>query len=458
MTAVPMLQALSWGEESPLRPSGEVDVEALAHGLARSDYPGGRRRQPYTRAQHAVVVSEAVEMFAGLRLPERRVLAMHAWLAEVRDAELRDKKCKRAGEARKRLALRTIDLEALADVLAHTNRWDDSVAPAAAAFDESLKSLGGLDSENRRRLSLYALLAETVLAGLGTAVAEAALKAAGLRPGSTRVMGTHPAVRPPDGGRGSAPRPAGPGLRRGECLSGHQETHRVVGAGQGRAALACALPGADHSQGESKDMNDSEQVRTLRWPGAPATVTAAEMDFEAVAHVLGNTCCWGGRSRRFYSLAQHALTVSGAIDRLGGMNEEDRRVLSLHALLADAWRAWVREDPGAQPSGKAAAQARRSEKAAVIRTVLEAARLDIELPGDWADALRFTQRMAEAAVSRDLPEGGTGGERSGPLGGTGPLFPPLKDRTRPLRPDRAATLWFERFGELSKPAQGDTEQ
>ena len=92
MTAVPMLQALSWGEESPLRPSGEVDVEALAHGLARSDYPGGRRRQPYTRAQHAVVVSEAVETLAGLRLPERRVLAMHAWLAEVRDAELRDRK------------------------------------------------------------------------------------------------------------------------------------------------------------------------------------------------------------------------------------------------------------------------------------------------------------------------------------------------------------------------------
>ena len=207
-----------------------------------------------------------------------------------------------------------------------------------------------------------------------------------------------------------------------------------------------------------KNMNDSEQVRTIRWPGDPATVTAEGVDFEAVAHMLGNTCCWGGRSRRFYSLAQHALTVSGAIDRLGGMNEEDRRVLSLHALLADAWRAWVREDPGAQPSGKAAAQARRSEKAAVIRTVLEAARLDIELPGDWADALRFTQRMAEAAVSRDLPEAGTGGERSGPLGGTGPLFPPLKDRTRPLRPDRAATLWLERFGELSEPPQGDTER
>ena len=199
-------------------------------------------------------------------------------------------------------------------------------------------------------------------------------------------------------------------------------------------------------------MNDSEQVRTIRWPGDPATVTAAEVDFEGVAHVLGNACCWGGRSRRFYSLAQHALTVSGAIDRLGGMNEEDRRVLSLHGLLADAWRAWVRDDPGAPPSGKAAAQARRSEKAVVRRAVLEAAGLEVELPGDWADALRFTQRMAEAAVSRDLPEAGTGGERSGPL------FPPLKDRTRPLRPDRAATLWLERFGELSEQTRASTSK
>ena len=32
--------------------------------------------------------------------------------------------------------------------------------------------------------------------------------------------------------------------------------------------------------------------------GDPATVAAESVDFEAVAHVLGNTCCWGGRSRR----------------------------------------------------------------------------------------------------------------------------------------------------------------
>ena len=184
-TVVPILQALSWGRKSPLLPSGDVDIEALARGLARSEYPGVRRQQPYTRAQHALVVSEAVESLAGLRLPERRVLAMHAWLAEVRNAELRDGKGTRKGGARNRLALRTMDLEPLADVLARTNRWDarggrvDGVPSAAMAFDARLQTLVGLEEENRKSLSLYALLAETVLAGLGMAVAEAALQNAG---------------------------------------------------------------------------------------------------------------------------------------------------------------------------------------------------------------------------------------------------------------------------------------
>ena len=178
MRAVPILQALCWGDESPLLPSGEVDFEALAQGLARAGYRGAPRPKPYTRAQHALVVSEAVDTLAGLRPRERRVMAMHAWLAQVRDAQLRDNE--RAGEGKKRVALRTMDIEALADVFAGTDRWDEAMAPGAVAFDECLKSLGGLDAHERRRLSLYALLTETVLAGLGTPVAEAALRAAGL--------------------------------------------------------------------------------------------------------------------------------------------------------------------------------------------------------------------------------------------------------------------------------------
>ena len=200
-------------------------------------------------------------------------------------------------------------------------------------------------------------------------------------------------------------------------------------------------------------MNASEPTRAISWPGDPATLTAEAVDFEALAHVLGNTCCWGGRSRRFYSLAQHAVTVCDAVGRLGGMNEEARRILSLHALLADARRAWVAglapagllpaELPPAGP-GRAAEQARRGA-AAVQRAVLEAAGLEEPLSEDWAEALRFVQRMAEGAVCRDLPEAAIGRENQG---GAGPLFPPLKERIRPIGPDRAARRWLERFKEL----------
>ena len=190
-------------------------------------------------------------------------------------------------------------------------------------------------------------------------------------------------------------------------------------------------------------MNDSERSRTLRWPGDPATLTAEGVDFQALAHVLANTCCWGGRSRRFYSLAQHAVTVSAAAERLGGMNENDRHVLSLHALLADAWRAWFRDKAAAGGSEKRPDRARR-DVAAVHRTVLEAAGVKPDLPGSWMQALELRQRMAEAAVCRDLADAEIDpGTRDG-----GPLFPPLKARVRPLAPDRAAKRWLERFEAL----------
>ena len=190
MSAVPVLQALAWGGASPLRRSGEVDMAALAQGLARTAVTGGGRPQPYTRAQHAVVVSEAVEALAKLDGPGRRRLAMHAWLADVRNAELKDTEA--SGKGKQSAALRTMDIEALAEVLARTSLWDGAkgggrgvppaghMPPGAAAFDECLESLGGLDARDRRRLSLYGLLAEAVLAGLGTAVAEAAFTTAGL--------------------------------------------------------------------------------------------------------------------------------------------------------------------------------------------------------------------------------------------------------------------------------------
>ena len=186
-------------------------------------------------------------------------------------------------------------------------------------------------------------------------------------------------------------------------------------------------------------MSEHEQTRTLRWPGEPAALTVEGVDFEAVAHVLANTCCWRGRSRRFYSLAQHAVTVSAAVERLGGMSEKDLHELSLHALLADVWQAWL---PGQEAAGKPEKKWR--EISAVQRTVLEAAGVEPELPASWSQALGLTQRMAEAAVCRDLADAGIEfGTRD-----SGPLFPPIKNRVRPLPPDRAARRWLERFEAL----------
>lgn len=186
-------------------------------------------------------------------------------------------------------------------------------------------------------------------------------------------------------------------------------------------------------------MTVKERAGALRWPGDPASLTAEGVDFEAVAHVLANTCCWGGRTSRFYSLAQHALTVSVAVGRLGGMNETDTRVPCLHALLADAWRVWF----GAGTATGKAAEKNQRNLAAVRSTVLEAAGLTPGLPGEWAEALLLVRRMAEAAEVRDLAEAGI--ER----GDAGPLFQPLRERIRPLAPDKAAKRWLERFRTLS---------
>lgn len=217
MSAVPVHQALFWPGDSPVSPSGEADFGALSEGLGKADYLGVRRgplrggpwgraaraaggrdrsatrsaagrmrfavRQHYSCAQHAVVVSRAVEALAALKKRGRRVLAMHAWLAEVREAELNGE-----GQrgARKRLALRFMDLEALADVLACTMRWDGrqgrAAGPAQRALDVNrlLVFLARMEAADRNRLARHALFSELFPAGLGTAATEAALRAAGL--------------------------------------------------------------------------------------------------------------------------------------------------------------------------------------------------------------------------------------------------------------------------------------
>ena len=201
MTGVPVHEALFWRGDAPVDTSGEVDVGSLARGLALTEHrvePRGRfdplrqrapddpsdprrrfERKRYTRAQHAVVVSEAVDSVAGLQVESRRVLATHVCLAAVRDERLAPGS-KTGG--RTRIKWRTMDLELQAETMAQAHGWSGSGEPVqgAAAVDGLLESLGRLGDDDRRKLALHALLSETVPAGLGTAVAEAALERAGL--------------------------------------------------------------------------------------------------------------------------------------------------------------------------------------------------------------------------------------------------------------------------------------
>ena len=198
--------------------------------------------------------------------------------------------------------------------------------------------------------------------------------------------------------------------------------------------------------------------RPLNWPDDPEAVTAADIDFEALAHVLANTCRRGGCIRQYHSLATHAMIVSEEIEALDGLGDEDRRRLALHALVADAPSAWLRwrpsdSQPGsleAGPGPRAGGPGRVGKLAAAIEAaVRQAAGLDAAPDEEQAELLRFVTRMAAAAESRDLLEAGL---KSGPVS-AGIAFPPLKRRLRSVPPDKAATAWLARFRALAGPEE-----
>ena len=185
----------------------------------------------------------------------------------------------------------------------------------------------------------------------------------------------------------------------------------------------------------------------LTWPGDPEDVTAEDVDFEALAHVLANTCRRGGCCRQYHSLAAHAVIVSEEIAALDGLEEEDRRTLALHALIANAPSAWLRgrlpDSQRAAEPGSRSGPGRTGKLATGIETAVRgAAGLDAVLEEEHGELLRFVERMTTAAESRDLLDG---------AGSAGAAFPPLKRRIRSIPPDKAAAAWLARFRALAGP-------
>ena len=179
--------------------------------------------------------------------------------------------------------------------------------------------------------------------------------------------------------------------------------------------------------------------RPLGWPGDPEDVAADGIDFDALAHVLANTCRNGGRCRRYHSVAAQAVIVSEEVAALDGLGDGDRRTLALHALVADAPSAWLR---GRMPDSQRAAERAGRLAARIDAAVREAAGLDA-LPEEHAELLRFVTRMAAASERRDVMEDAPAE--------SGVSFPPLRRRIRPMPPDRAAEAWLARFDKLAGP-------
>ena len=193
-------------------------------------------------------------------------------------------------------------------------------------------------------------------------------------------------------------------------------------------------------RGKRKSSNSRQ---TLHWPQSVDGLTAEQVDFAALAHVLANICRWGGRTKRFFSVAQHAVLASREIEALADPQNQGR--LALFALLAEARVAWLGDVFGAGPVSTRTEERVRREGAAIDRAVREAAGLQKGPTTEEAELLRFVGRMLEAALRRDFPEAGF-------FKDAGAAFPPIRRRIRPRDPGQAAKLWLKRFEELTGPA------
>ena len=172
------------------------------------------------------------------------------------------------------------------------------------------------------------------------------------------------------------------------------------------------------------------QTVSGRWVN-PFDPDPSQLDAGDIARALANQCRFGGHSRVFYSVAQHAVIVSELVERRGGDVED-----AFATLMHDATEAYLGDMPHPlkhrSPLGAAFKQAEdHLERALRERFAIKADVPEIKR----ADrGLLATERRAFSAEDWHWPE----------LEGVEPLDLVLTA----WPPDEAARAFTERYAEL----------
>jgi hypothetical protein len=165
----------------------------------------------------------------------------------------------------------------------------------------------------------------------------------------------------------------------------------------------------------------------------PCDARPGDFDIEAIGHALANLCRFGGHTRKFYSIGEHAVHVS----------YECCPRYALDGLLHDASEGWYLVDlprplklaPGMEPY---LAFERQAEEALAVHFGIRP-----EMPA----CVKRADEQLLATEARDLmPQDGPGGVRGWAL----PYEPlPHLDLTRPWSPTKARRRFLRRYRELT---------
>lgn len=185
------------------------------------------------------------------------------------------------------------------------------------------------------------------------------------------------------------------------------------------------------------------------WPLDPRP---QDCDINDIAHALAFVCRFGGHCSKFYSVAEHCVRVSCAIEEAGGARAEQ-----FAGLMHDAAEAYVGDM--VWPLKKAP---ECSGYKVVERVVERAIAARFGLPSEMPAIVKRFDLVLLSTEKRDLMMAGPGredGAKREALDSTARLgawhsdeFAPLPERINPWTPDRARSQFLARFERLTEVA------